>query len=100
MAGSVPTQEEQERSFQEARKLSASANARKKQEALQACASEHVDLVECFKNQSFAACREAHHAFWECFTRERGFHRITFRHIFGSQRGDAQRGKPDGPSAS
>ncbi|KAK9838661.1 hypothetical protein WJX74_000956 [Apatococcus lobatus] len=42
--------------------------------ALQACAQEHKDLLDCFKTCNIFGCNcgEQHNAFWDCYKRVRG----------------------------
>ncbi|KAK9787511.1 hypothetical protein WJX73_007386 [Symbiochloris irregularis] len=46
-----------------------------KSRALEACAEQHLDLLQCFRNcrSLFGfCCREEHTAFWDCYKTERG----------------------------
>lgn len=72
-----------------------------KEEALDACAEQHLALVTCFKScnlvSAFTGCCTAEHkAFWDCFTRERGTNetKITsyLNSVFGGGGGSGQIG--------
>lgn len=50
------------------------APAKTKEQALEACVVQHKALVDCFRTCNFMGicCKEEHHAFWDCYARERG----------------------------
>ena len=95
----APTPEEQQKAFQEARRMSRSANARHKQAAVDACIDSHAALIECFKEkQAFADCSQLQKEFWECYTKERGFLKSQLTNWFSTKIG--LRGKPDESAAA
>lgn len=52
-----------------------SPEAKTKEEALAACAEQHLALVRCYRdNKSIFGfpCQEQHNAFWDCYKAERG----------------------------
>eukprot|EP00899_Mesostigma_viride_P012720 jgi/Mesvir1/21449/Mv24127-RA.1 len=67
------TPEERE-AYERSKRLSASENARLKEEALIACAVQQDALLKCLKGGWFGKpCNEEHDAFWECYRKHRGF---------------------------
>jgi hypothetical protein len=48
-------------------------NAAAKQRAIDACAAENMELLQCFRTSWFPICKEQNDAFWACYKRERGF---------------------------
>ncbi len=92
----MPCKNEQEEAFSAARHLPASANAKNKQAALDACADQHADLLQCFLDKrSFLDCADLQKKFWECYTRERGFNKTRFAAWFNGHapRGEASEAK-------
>mmetsp|Transcript_37706 Transcript_37706/g.97843 ORF Transcript_37706/g.97843 Transcript_37706/m.97843 type:complete len:100 (-) Transcript_37706:111-410(-) len=89
-----PDPDAQEKAFEAAKRLPKEVNERNKQAALQACAGEHAELLQCFLDgKPYWECYELSKAFWACYSDQRGFTRSVLATWLPSPSGE-QAAKP------